>query len=91
MAVFEATAYHRTLPSVAQRYALPAAIAGEEIRHWGFHGISYEYLARELPRHAPKARRVIAAHLGGGASMCAMLDGKSMDTSMGFSVIEGLP
>jgi len=90
VAVFD-TAYHRTLPAVAQRYALPAAIAGEEIRHWGFHGISYEYLARELPRHAPKARRVIAAHLGGGASMCAMLDGKSMDTSMGFSVIEGLP
>ena len=90
VAVFD-TAYHRTLPAVAQRYALPAAIAGEEIRHWGFHGISYEYLARELPRHAPKARRVIAAHLGGGAGMCAMLDGKSMDTSMGFSVIEGLP
>ena len=89
VAVFD-TAYHRTLPAVAQRYALPAAI-GEEIRHWGFHGISYEYLARELPRHAPKARRVIAAHLGGGASMCAMLDGKSRDTSMGFSVIEGLP
>ena len=90
VAVFD-TAYHRTLPAVAQRYALPAAIAGEEIRHWGFHGISYEYLARELPRHAPNARRVIVAHLGGGASMCAMLDGKSMDTSMGFSVIEGLP
>ena len=90
VAVFD-TAYHRTLPEVAQRYALPAAIAGEEIGDWGIGGISYEYLARELPRHAPKARRVIAAHLGGGASMCAMLDGKSMDTSMGFSVIEGLP
>jgi acetate kinase len=90
VAVFD-TAYHRTLPSVAQRYALPDAIVGDEIRHWGFHGISYEYLSRELPRYAPKARRVIVAHLGGGASMCAMLDGKSMDTSMGFGAIDGLP
>jgi acetate kinase len=61
------------------------------IRHWGFHGISYDYLSRALPRYAPTARRAILAHLGGGASMCALLDGKSIDTSMGFSAIEGLP
>lgn len=90
VAVFD-TAFHRTMPVVAQRYALPAAMLGDEIRHWGYHGISYDYISRALPRYAPKARRVIAAHLGGGASMCAMLDGRSVDTSMGFSAIDGLP
>jgi acetate kinase len=90
VAVFD-TSFHRTMPPLAQRYALPAAFARDEIRHWGFHGISYDYISRALPRYAPTARRVIVAHLGGGASMCAMLDGKSMDTSMGFSAIEGLP
>src|SRR5262245_17257494 len=79
------------MPEVAQRYALPAAVLGDEIRHWGYHGISYDYISRALPRYAPKARRVIAAHLGGGASMCAMLDGRSVDTSMGFSAVDGLP
>jgi acetate kinase len=90
VAVFD-TSFHRTMPEIAQRYALPAAMLGEEIRHWGYHGISYDYISRALPRYAPTARRVVAAHLGGGASMCAMLDGKSVDTSMGFSAIDGLP
>jgi len=90
VAVFD-TSFHRTMPAAAQRYALPKAILGDEIRHWGYHGISYDYISHALPRYAPKARRVIVAHLGGGASMCAMLDGKSMDTSMGFSAIDGLP
>jgi acetate kinase len=90
VAVFD-TSFHRTMPQSAQRYALPAAMLGDEIRHWGYHGISYDYISRALPRYAPKARRVIAAHLGGGASMCAMLDGRSVDTSMGFSAIDGLP
>jgi acetate kinase len=90
VAVFD-TSFHRTMPPVAQRYALPATILGDEIRHWGYHGISYDYISRALPRHAPNARRVIAAHLGGGASMCAMRDGRSVDTSMGFSAIDGLP
>jgi acetate kinase len=85
------TGFHRSMPLVAQRYALPPAIAGDLIRHWGFHGISYDYISRTLPRYAPTARRVVVAHLGGGASMCAMLDGKSMDTSMGFSALDGLP
>src|SRR5262249_13584476 len=90
VAVFD-TSFHRTMPQTAQRYALPAAMLGDEIRHWGYHGISYDYISRALLRYAPKARRVIAAHLGGGASMCAMLDGRSVDTSMGFSAIDGLP
>jgi acetate kinase len=90
VAVFD-TAFHRSMPLVAQRYALPPAIAGDLIRHWGFHGISYDYISRALRRCASTARRAIVAHLGGGASMCALLDGKSMDTSMGFSAIEGLP
>jgi acetate kinase len=90
VAVFD-TSFHRTMPEIAQRYALPAAVLGKEIRHWGYHGISYDYISRALPRYAPTARRVVAAHLGGGASMCAMLDGKSVDTSMGFSAIDGLP
>jgi acetate kinase len=90
VAVFD-TSFHRTMPQTAQRYALPAAMLGDEIRHWGYHGISYDYISRALPRYAPKARRVIVAHLGGGASMCAMLDGRSVDTSMGFSAIDGLP
>lgn len=85
------TAFHRTMPAVAQRYALPAEVAGNLIRRWGFHGISYRYISGALPRYAPSARRVIVAHLGGGASMCAMLDGKSMDTSMGFGALDGLP
>jgi len=85
------TAFHRTMPAVAQRYALPAEVAGNLIRRWGFHGISYRYISRALPRYAPKARRMIVAHLGGGASMCALLDGKSMDTSMGFGALDGLP
>jgi acetate kinase len=90
VAVFD-TSFHRTMPAVAQRYALPKAVLGDHIRHWGYHGISYDYISRVLPRHAPNARRVIAAHLGGGASMCAMLNGRSMDTSMGFSALDGLP
>ena len=85
------TAFHRTMPAVAQRYALPAEVAGNLIRRWGFHGISYRYISRALPRYAPTARRVIVAHLGGGASMCAMLDGKSMETSMGLGALDGLP
>lgn len=90
VAVFD-TSFHRTMPAVAQRYALPAEVAGTLIRRWGFHGISYDFISRALPRYAPTARRAIVAHLGGGASMCAMLDGKSMDTSMGLGALDGLP
>jgi acetate kinase len=85
------TSFHRTMPDVAQTYALPKDVRDGGVRHWGYHGISYDYISRQVPKFAPSARRVIAAHLGGGASLCAMLDGKSVDTSMGFGALSGLP
>ena len=85
------TSFHRTMPELAQIYALPQKARDAGVRHYGFHGISYDYISRQLPRYAPQAHRVIAAHLGGGASVCAMLDGKSLETSMGFGGISGLP
>ena len=85
------TSFHRTMPEVAQIYALPKDVRDAGVRHWGYHGISYDYISRQVPKFAPQARRVIAAHLGGGASMCAMLDGKSVETTMGFAGLSGLP
>jgi acetate kinase len=85
------SAFHRAMPDVAQTYALPKDVRDAGVRHWGYHGISYDYISRQVPKYAPAARRVIAAHLGGGASLCAMLDGRSMDTSMGFTAVSGLP
>jgi acetate kinase len=85
------TSFHRTMPEVAQTYALPKDVRDAGARHWGYHGISYDYISRQVPKYAPGARRVIAAHLGGGASLCAMLDGKSIETTMGFGALTGLP
>ena len=85
------TSFHRTMPEVAQTYALPQDVRDVGVRHWGYHGISYDYISRQVPKFASAARRVIAAHLGGGASMCAMLDGKSVETTMGFGGVSGLP
>ena len=85
------TSFHRTMPDVAQTYALPQAVRDLGVRHWGFHGLSYEYISRQVPTHAPTARRVIVAHLGGGASLCALLDGRSVETTMGFGALSGLP
>ncbi len=85
------TSFHRTMPEVAQTYALPQDVRDAGVRHWGYHGISYDYISRQMPKFAPDARRVIVAHLGGGASMCAMLDGRSVDTTMGFAGLSGLP
>ncbi len=85
------SSFHRTMPSVAQIYALPQDVRDAGARHWGYHGISYDYISRQLPKYAPDARRVIAAHLGGGTSMCAMLDGRSVETTMGFAGVSGLP
>jgi acetate kinase len=85
------SSFHRTMPEVAQIYALPQDVRDAGVRHWGYHGISYDYISRQVPKFAPQARRVIAAHLGGGASMCAMLDGRSVDTTMGFAGVSGLP
>ena len=85
------TSFHRTMPEVAQTYALPQEVRDAGVRHWGYHGISYDYISRQVPKFAPDARRVIAAHLGGGASLCAMLDGRSVETTMGFAGVSGLP
>jgi acetate kinase len=85
------TSFHRTMPEVAQTYALPREVRDAGVRHWGYHGISYDYISRQVPQCAPGARRVIAAHLGGGASLCAMLDGRSIETTMGFAGLSGLP
>jgi acetate kinase len=87
------TSFHRTQPRVAQEFALPRAMTAKGILRYGFHGLSYEYIASVLPRVAPEnARgRVVAAHLGNGASMCAMEGGRSVATTMGFTAIDGLP
>ncbi len=85
------TSFHRTMPEIAQTYAVPEEMHKAGVRHWGFHGLSYDYISRQISKYAPGARRVIAAHLGGGASLCAMLDGKSVETSMGFGALSGLP
>jgi acetate kinase len=85
------TAFHRTQPRVAQLFALPRALSAEGVKRYGFHGLSYEYIARVLPEHTDKASgRVIVAHLGNGASMCAMVNRRSQATSMGFTAIDGL-
>ncbi|MBW7902430.1 MAG: acetate/propionate family kinase [Rhodocyclaceae bacterium] len=85
------TAFHRTQPPLAQLFALPRALTAEGVRRYGFHGLSYEYVARVLPEHSGRADgRVIVAHLGNGASMCAMIKRRSQATSMGFTAIDGL-
>ena len=81
VAVFD-TAFHQTMPPVASRYAVPEELG---VRRYGFHGISYAYVSSRL-----RARRQIVCHLGNGASVCAIRDGKSVDTSMGFTPLEGL-
>jgi len=86
------TAFHSSLPTVAKMYALPRRFYDEGFRRYGFHGLSFEYIVGELRKLDAKlaAGRVIVAHLGSGASMVALQDGKSMDTSMGFTPLEGL-
>ena len=85
------TAFHRAHPPVADVYALPLAWRDAGVRRYGFHGLSYEYVKDEMARLAPAADRVAIAHLGSGASLCAVGGGRSMDCSMGFSVLDGLP
>ncbi|MCK6405095.1 MAG: acetate/propionate family kinase [Rhodocyclaceae bacterium] len=85
------TAFHRTQPAIAQLFAIPRALTAEGVRRYGFHGLSYEYIARVLPQHTQKAEgRIIVAHLGNGASMCALHGRKSQTSSMGFTAIDGL-
>jgi acetate kinase len=87
------TAFHRTMPEVNTVFALPYAYAEEGVRRYGFHGLSYEYIASVLPQQAADiaAGRVVVAHLGNGCSACAMSGGKSVATSMGFTALDGLP
>lgn len=82
------TAFHHALPELAQRYPLPAALVGRAVRRYGFHGLSYEYVVSALGGDA-RARTIIA-HLGGGASMVALRDGRAIDTTMGFTPTGGL-
>jgi len=87
------TAFHRGHPEVADRYALPEQFYQEGVRRYGFHGLSYEYIASQLPKAAPDIAqgRVVVAHLGSGASMCALHAGRSVDSTMGFTALDGLP
>jgi acetate kinase len=87
------TAFHRTHPQIADLYALPWEYYESGVRRYGFHGLSYEYIALILPKIAPEISngRVIVAHLGSGASLCALQAGKSIDSTMGFSPLDGVP
>ena len=87
------TAFHRSQPELAQAFALPPYITDRGVRRYGFHGLSYEYIASVLPQLDEKAinGRVIVAHLGNGASMCAMKAGRSVASTMGFTAVDGLP
>jgi acetate kinase len=86
------TAFHRSLPEVAQLVPLPRELRETGLRRYGFHGLSYEYIASVLPEVAPRLAkgRVIVAHLGNGASLCALRDGRSVDTTLGFTALDGL-
>src|SRR4029077_17361861 len=83
------TAFHRTMPAVAQRYALPSALLDFGVRRYGFHGLSCEYVVAHLG--AALRPRTIVAHLGSGASLTAIQNGESIDTTMGFSPTGGIP
>jgi acetate kinase len=87
------TAFHRGHSELADRYAVPEELYAEGVRRYGFHGLSYEYIAARLLDLAPEIAhgRVVVAHLGSGASMCALRDARSVDTTMGFSALDGLP
>lgn len=87
------TAFHQTLPLHAQQYAIPRALFAQGLRRYGFHGLSYEYIASQLPNHLGDGAggKVIIAHLGNGASLCALHAGRSIATTMGFTPLDGLP
>ena len=86
------TSFHRGQPAVAEVVALPLDIRRRGVQRYGFHGLSYEYIASVLPRAAPEIAggRVIVAHLGSGASLCAMKNRRSVDSTMGFTALDGL-
>jgi acetate kinase len=87
------TAFHRTNPEIAQMFALPYELHEAGVRRYGFHGLSYEYIASVLPGIDARAAsgRTVVLHLGNGASMCALADGRSVASTMGFTAVDGLP
>jgi acetate kinase len=87
------TAFHRAQPELAQMFALPRELHDAGVRRYGFHGLSYEYIASVLPQLDPKAAsgRCVVLHLGNGASMCALSAGRSVAGTMGFTAVDGLP
>ncbi|HRO48819.1 MAG TPA: acetate/propionate family kinase [Hyphomicrobium sp.] len=87
------TAFHRNHSPLSDMYAIPQSLYAEGVRRYGFHGLSYEYIARRLHQVAPEISngRIVVAHLGSGASMCAITGGKSVDSTMGFTALDGLP
>ena len=87
------TAFHQTSPALAQAYALPKWLTEQGVRRYGFHGTSYQYIASILPEYDPKAAagKTVVMHLGNGSSMCAIDNGRSVASSMGFTAVEGLP
>lgn len=86
------TSFHRTQPAVAQQFAIPRGLTASGIQRYGFHGLSYEYIAARLPEFDEQAAmgRTVVAHLGNGASLCAMRGGVSIATTMGFTPLDGL-
>ena len=87
------TAFHRAHDKLADHYAIPEHLYAEGVRRYGFHGLSYEYIAKRVWEVAPEiaAGRLIVAHLGSGASMCALSGGRSIESTMGFTALDGLP
>lgn len=87
------TAFHRGHPEIADRFALPNDLYEDGVRRYGFHGLSYEYVSGALRELAPELARgrVVICHLGSGASACGLLDGRSMESTMGFTALDGLP
>jgi acetate kinase len=87
------TAFHRTQTDLVRRFAIPRELFDEGVKRYGFHGLSYQFVIGQLTHQFPQLARgrVVAAHLGSGASLCAFESGKSCDTSMGFSTLDGIP
>lgn len=85
------TAFHVDVPALHQRFGLPRALHEQGVRRYGFHGLSYQYILQSLQRHSTRAhQRLLLAHLGNGASLCAVREGRSLATTMGFSALDGL-
>jgi len=86
------TAFHSTHPPIANQFAIPRALTEEGVRRYGFHGLSYEYIISKIKKNFPEKyrQRIIVAHLGNGASLCAIKNGVSIASSMGFSTLDGL-